>query len=36
VVGQNLLQGQHPETGYPGSSQEEIIRSVFGKITWRF
>lgn len=36
VVGQNLLQDQHPESGYPGSSQEQIVRSVFGKVTWKF
>jgi iron complex outermembrane receptor protein len=36
VVGQNLLQDQHPEAGYPGPAQEQIIRSVFGKIAWRF
>jgi iron complex outermembrane recepter protein len=36
VSGQNLLQAQHPEAGYPDSTQEQIIRSVFGKITWSF
>ena len=22
--------------GVPGSTQEQIIRSIFGKVTWRF
>ncbi len=36
VVGQNLLHDQHAESGPPGPSQEQIIRSFFGKVTWRF
>ena len=36
ITGQNLLQDQHPEAGFPGPAQEEIVRSVFGTIEWRF
>jgi len=36
IVGQNLLQAQHPEAGFPGSTQEQIVRSVYGEITWRW
>ncbi|HXC99541.1 MAG TPA: TonB-dependent receptor [Verrucomicrobiae bacterium] len=41
IVGQNLLHDQHAEAGYAGPSQqpptqEEIVRSVFGKVTWQF
>ena len=36
VVGQNLLQPQHPEAAYPGSSQEQIGRSVYGKVAVSF
>jgi iron complex outermembrane receptor protein len=35
VVGQNLLDNQHPEFGMAGTRQE-IERSVYGKLTWRF
>jgi iron complex outermembrane receptor protein len=35
VVGQNLLDRQHPEFGFPGS-RHEIQRGVFGKVTWRY
>jgi iron complex outermembrane receptor protein len=35
VVGQNLLDHQHPEFGGVAMRQE-IPRSVYGKITWRF
>jgi iron complex outermembrane receptor protein len=35
VVGQNLLDKRHPEFGAPDTRQE-IPRSVYGKITWRF
>jgi iron complex outermembrane receptor protein len=35
VVGQNLLDRQHPEFGFP-TSRHEIQRGVFGKVTWRF
>ncbi|HLX12987.1 MAG TPA: TonB-dependent receptor [Bacteroidota bacterium] len=34
VTGQNLLHNHHVEYGYPGSTREEIQRSVFGKIAW--
>jgi iron complex outermembrane receptor protein len=36
VVGQNLLHDQHAESGVPGPSQEQVARSIYGKITWRF
>ena len=36
VVGQNLLQAQHPESGVPGPAQEQIERSVYGKVTYRW
>jgi iron complex outermembrane recepter protein len=36
IVGQNLLHDQHPEAGFPGPAQEQIVRSVYGKVTWRF
>jgi iron complex outermembrane recepter protein len=36
IVGQNLLHDHHPEYGYPGATREEIERSVYGKVTWRF
>jgi len=36
VVGQNLLQDQHPEYGFPSTTQVEIGRSVYGKIAWHF
>jgi len=36
VVGQNLLHDQHAEYGFPRSGREEIVRSVYGKITCRF
>ena len=35
VVGQNLLDKRHPEFGAPATRQE-IPRSVYGKVTWRF
>lgn len=35
IVGQNLLDKRHPEFGAPATRQE-IPRSVFGKITWKF
>jgi iron complex outermembrane recepter protein len=35
VVGQNLLDDQHPEFGAP-LTRQEIPRSVYGKVTWRF
>ncbi|HTB80694.1 MAG TPA: TonB-dependent receptor [Opitutaceae bacterium] len=36
VVGQNLLHDHHPEYGFPGPTQEEIQRSVYGKAVWRY
>ena len=36
IVGENLLHDQHPESGFPGPSQEQIARSVYGKVTWHF
>jgi iron complex outermembrane receptor protein len=35
IVGQNLWDNQHPEFG-AAATREEIPRSVFGKIAWRF
>ncbi|MEO5804297.1 MAG: TonB-dependent receptor [Verrucomicrobiota bacterium] len=35
IVGQNLLDSQHPEFG-PTRTRHEIERSVYGKVTWRF
>ncbi len=34
IVGQNLLHDHHPEYGYPSATREEIVRSVFGKVSW--
>jgi iron complex outermembrane recepter protein len=36
VVGQNLLHERHPEYGFPSPAREEIERSVYGKISWRY
>ncbi len=36
IVGQNLLHDHHPEYGVPSPDREEIVRSIYGKITWRF
>lgn len=36
VVGQNLLHDQHAEYGFPGPTQGQIERSVYGKIAWSF
>lgn len=36
IVGQNLLHDHHPEFGAPGPDREQIVRSVYGKITCRF
>jgi len=36
LAGQNLLHAQHPEYGAPGPTREEIKRSVYAKVTWRF
>ena len=36
LVGQNLLHDHHPEYGFPSPGREEIGRSVYGKVAWRF
>ncbi len=36
IVGQNLLHAQHLEYGFPGPDTEEIARSVYGKVTFRW
>ncbi len=36
LVGQNLLHDHHPEYGFPGATREEIVRSMYGKIEWRY
>jgi len=36
VVGQNLLHNHHPEYGFPNATREEISRSVYGKVTFRW
>ena len=37
IVGQNLLHAQHEEYGVPSSATtEEIVRSVYGKVSWQF
>jgi iron complex outermembrane receptor protein len=36
VIGQNLLQDEHVEAGVPGPAQEQIARSIYGKLTCQF
>lgn len=36
VVGRNLLHDHHAEYGPPGPAREELQRSVFGRISWRY
>jgi iron complex outermembrane receptor protein len=36
IVGQNLLHDQHPEYGFPGPTREEIGRSDYGKVAYRW
>jgi iron complex outermembrane receptor protein len=36
LVGENLLHDHHPEFGPPTPLREEVQRSLYGKITWRF
>lgn len=36
LVGQNLLHDHHQEFGVPGPGQEEVGRSVYGKVSWHF
>ncbi len=35
LVGQNLVDNRHPEFG-AAASRQEIPRSIYGKVTWRF
>jgi len=35
VVGQNLLNGRHPEFGDP-TTRQSIPRSIYGALTWKF
>jgi iron complex outermembrane receptor protein len=36
LVGQNLLHGRHAEYGFADPTREDIKRSVYGKISWRY
>jgi iron complex outermembrane receptor protein len=36
VTGQNLLHAHHPEYGVASPVREEIARSIYGKLTWRY
>ncbi|HWM90553.1 MAG TPA: TonB-dependent receptor [Thermoanaerobaculia bacterium] len=36
LVGRNLLHGSHAEFGPAGPLREEVERSVYGKVVWRF
>ena len=36
LAGRNLLHDHHPEYGFPGPQREEIERSVYGKVAWRY
>ena len=36
IVGHNLLHEYHVEYGFPSPAREQIVRSVFGKITWGY
>ncbi len=36
LVGQNLLQPRHVEYGFPSPLREQIDRSLYAKIAWRF
>jgi iron complex outermembrane receptor protein len=36
LVGQNLLHNHHPEYGFVDPSRQEIQRSAYGKISWRY
>jgi iron complex outermembrane receptor protein len=36
LVGQNLLQPRHVEYGYPSALREQIDRSLYAKLAWRF
>lgn len=36
LVGQNLLHDHHAEYGVPGPNREEVERSVYAKVAWRY
>jgi iron complex outermembrane receptor protein len=36
VVGQNLLHERHVEYGFPSPTREQIVRSVFARLTWAY
>jgi iron complex outermembrane receptor protein len=36
LTGENLLHARHPEFGPPSPLRQEVQRSVYGKVTWRF
>jgi iron complex outermembrane receptor protein len=36
IAGQNLLHDHHPEYGFPSPAREEIGRSIYGKVAWRW
>ncbi len=36
IVGQNLLHSSHPEFGPPRPTQEQIQRTLFAKVAWRY
>ncbi len=36
LVGQNLIHNRHLEYGIPGPNSEEIERSVYAKVVWRY
>jgi iron complex outermembrane receptor protein len=36
IAGRNLLHAHHVEFGVPDATREEICRSVYAKVTWRF
>ena len=36
LVGQNLLHAQHVEYGFPSPTREQIVRSVYAKLTWGY
>lgn len=36
LAGQNLLHTHHVEFGAPGPTRIEILRAVYGKVSWRF
>jgi iron complex outermembrane recepter protein len=36
LIGRNLLHAHHPEFGAPSPNREEVQRSIYGRIEWRF